>query len=247
MDADLIVRHIVSGFVVVDADWMVRAANPKACSLLRRPVQEIQGQRLWDLLPGLQGGNGELELRAARGSRLERRFEYFSPSLYNWFEMWAVAASPDELYVFFLDVSDRARAIQSDAVREALRRILMDAPVAISITRGADHRYELLNHAARALVGGRDLEGMTARNALPEVDPSLFAMIDDVYRSGKPVTLRDLQVTYDREGDGRLYTGTFDVTYLPMRGSDGGIEGLIQTAVETTTFADARRTIESTP
>ena len=34
--------------------------------------------------------------------------------------------------------------------------------------------------------------------------------------SGEPLTLKDLEVTYDREGDGTLYRGTFDVTYQPF-------------------------------
>ena len=102
--------------------------------------------------------------------------------------------------------SPTARARQSDAVRESLRHILMDAPVAIMITRGAEHRFELVNTAARVLVGGRNLEGLAARAALPEVDPALFAIIDQVYETGEPVTMRDLVVTYDRNGDGQPYT-----------------------------------------
>jgi PAS domain-containing protein len=241
LDAALILRHIVAGFLAVDADWTVRVANPKACTLLRRPTPEIEGHSLWEAFPGLGESTAAADLRAAVGGRIERRYEVFSPTLYNWFELWAVPTSDGDLYLFFQDVTDRARAIQSDAVREALRRTLMDAPISITITRGAEHRYELLNQGARALVGGRDLEGMTARNALPEVDSRLFDVLDQVYRTGEPITLRDLEVTYDREGDGTLYTGVFDITYQPMRGADGSVEGLIQTAVETTAYAAARR------
>ena len=243
LDGHLIVRHILAGFLSVDAKWVVQVANPKACTLLRRPATEIEGLDLWAAFPGLADSPVAHELRGAAKGRIERRYELFSASLYNWFELWAVPAPSGGIYLYFTDVTDRARAIQSDAVREALRRTLMDAPIAISITRGAEHRYELLNNAARALVGGRNLEGMTARNALPDVDERLFALIDEVYRSGEPTTLRDLEVTYDRMGDGVPYTGTFDVTYQPMRGTDGGVEGLIQTAVETTPYAAMRRAL----
>ena len=117
----------------------------------------------------------------------------------------------------------------------------MDAPVAITITRGAEHRFELLNTAARSLVGGRNLEGLAARAALPEVDPTLFEIIDRVFETGEPLTMHDLVVTYDRNGDGQPYTGTFDITYQPLRGTNGEIEGTIQTSVETTGYATARR------
>ncbi len=239
MNADIIVRHIISGFLLVDADWMVRAANPRASSLLRRPSNEIEGKSLWDAIPGLRDTSAADKLKSSESGTVERRTEFFSPSLYNWFEIWCVPDGPDVRYVFFLDVTDRARTMQSDAVRESLRHILMDAPVAIIITRGAEHRFELINTAARALLGGRNLEGLAVRAALPEVDPKLFEIIDGVFETGEPVTLRDLVVTYDRNGDGQLYTGTFDVSYLPLRSTNGAIEGTIQTSVETTHYTAA--------
>ena len=234
LNAELLVRHMAAGFLLVDSEWVVRLANPKASTLLRRSVADIEGGALWDAFPGLGGTPAEQQLRIVPQGRVERRFEFFSPSLYNWFEIWAIPAPGPALYVYFIDVSDRARLMRTEAVQESVRQILHQAPVAISITRGPEHRYELTNAAARALVGGRALEGVLARRALPEVDPALFDILDRVYESGTPLTLHDLEVTYDREGDGTLYTGTFDVMYQPMRASDGNVEGIIQIAVETT-------------
>ncbi|MBA3645459.1 MAG: PAS domain-containing protein [Gemmatimonadaceae bacterium] len=239
MNADVIVRHIVAGFFLVDADWMVRLGNPRASTLLRRPLSDIEGKALWDAIPGLRNTSAADKLMSSGSGTIERRTEFFSPTLYNWFEIWCVPDGPDVRYVFFTDVTDRARAMQSDAVRESLRHILMDAPVAITVTKGADHRLEMINTAARALLGDRNLEGLTLRAALPEVDSKIFELIDGVFETGEPVTMRDLVVTYDRNGDGHMYTGTFDVTYLPLRSTSGEIEGTIQTAVETTRYTAA--------
>ena len=241
MNADIIIRHIVAGFLCVDHEWVVRRVNARASTMLRKPNRDLEGRTLWEAFPGLAGTNAERVLRAVPLTPTEQRFDVFAPELYNWFEGWAVQGDAGEIYIFFRDVTDRERAIHTEALRKSLRRVLMDAPVAISITRGPEHRYELINNAARGLIGGRDLEGLTARNALPTVDQALFAILDNVYRTGEPVTLQDLEVTYDREGDGVLYTGSFDVTYQPMRETDGKISGIIQTAVETTAFASARR------
>lgn len=241
MNADIIVRHIGIGFLAVDADWNVRTSNTRASTLLRRRSGEIDGKPLWDAIPGLRDTSAADELKSAESGTVERRCEFFSPSLYNWFEIWCVPDGPDIRYVFFQDVTDRARAMQSDAVRESLRHILMDAPVAITITRGAEHRFEMLNAAARALVGGRNLEGLAARAALPEVDPMLFDILDRVYKTGERVALQDVVITYDRHGDGQSYTGTFDLLYLPLQSAAGQIEGIIQTSVETTRYAAARR------
>lgn len=241
MNAEIIIRHIVAGFLCVNTEWVVQRVNARASTMLRKPNPDIEGRTLWEVFPGLAGTSAEQVLRTVPLTGTEQRFDIFVPELYNWFEGWAVRGDPGEIYVYFRDVSDRERAIQTEALRESLRRVLMDAPVAISITRGPQHRYELLNNASRELVGGRDLEGLTVRNALPGVDESLFAIMDNVYRTGEPVTLQDLEVTYDRKGDGVLYTGSFDVTYQPMRDTDDTISGIIQTAVETTAFAAARR------
>ncbi len=241
MNAEIIVRHIIAGFLCVNHEWVVQRVNARASTMLRKPSRDIEGKTLWEAFPGLAGTSAERVLRTVPLTRTEQRFEIFAPELYNWFEGWSVRGDDGEIYVFFRDVSDRERAIQTEALRASLRRVLMDAPVAISITRGPEHRYELINNASRGLIGGRNLEGLTARNALPEVDESLFAILDNVYRTGEAVTLQDLEVSYDREGDGVLYTGSFDVTYQPMRDTDDKVSGIIQTAVETTAFASARR------
>ena len=241
MNSEIIIQHITVGFLALDRQWVVKRANARASTLLRKAHREIEGRSVWEAFPGLAGTTAERTLRAVALTRFEQRFDVFAAELYNWFEGWAVQGDADEYYVFFRDVTDRERALHTEALRESLRRVLMDAPVAISITRGPEHRYELVNSAARRLIGGRNLEGLTARNALPEVDQSLFAILDNVYSTGEPIALQDLEVKYDREGNGVLYTGSFDVTYQPMRDTDGRISGIIQTAVETTAFAAARK------
>lgn len=236
MDAELIIRHMLAGFLAVGPDWRIQRVNPRAESLLRRSAADLQTLVLWDAVPDLRGSPAQRELMAAPSGRVERRVRHFSPSLYNWFELWAVPAEGG-VYVFFQDVSDRARLMQSDAVRDALRQLLEHAPIAVSIMRGPDHRFDFMSAAARALVGGRSLEGRTARAALPDLDPAVFAMFDRVYTTGDPVTMHELELSYDRDGDGGRYTGTFNATYQPVREVDGSVSGLIAVTVETT---DAR-------
>ncbi len=247
MNAEIIIDNMIAGFIALNAEGVVTKANARSAAMLRKPIGEIEGQTIWSTFPGMAGSNGEREIRQVLATGAQRRFEMFSPPLYNWFQVTAVPAGPDEIYVFFKDVTDRERAMQSDAVRESLRRILMDAPVAITITRGPEHRIELMNNSSRAIVGGRDLEGLTMRNALPEVDDALFEIMDGVYRNGERITLADLGVTFDREGNGVMHTGVFDVTYQPMRDTTGTVVGVISTSVETTGYSSARKALQSQP
>ncbi|MBW3629982.1 MAG: hypothetical protein KY464_11880, partial [Gemmatimonadetes bacterium] len=89
------------------------------------------------------------------------------------------------------------------------------------------------------LLGGRDLEGQTVRNSLPELEgQGLFEILDEVYRSGKPFEGKAITITYDRAGNGEMYTGVFDTLYQPILGIDGTISGVMSISVEVTDKPD---------
>lgn len=232
LNADVIIEHMIAGFIALDSNGLVLRINARLGNMLRVPPDQIVGSTIFEALPDLAGAKGEMVVREGLATRSTRKFEHFSPSLYNWFDILIVPVPPDQTYLFVRDVSDRERAIQSEGMREALRRVLGDAPIAITLTSGSDHRIDLMNSAARALVGGRNFEGQTMRSALPDIDEVFFHMIDRVFESGEAMTVPDLEVTYDRNGDGFLYTGTFNVTYQPMRDATGVVTGIMSTSVE---------------
>lgn len=234
MNAEIIIEHMIAGFMAVDGSGVVKKVNPRLANMVRIPVREIEGRSVFDVIPDLAGSRAEGMMRDAIKAKTSRRVDMFSPSLYNWFEIIVVPTDPDEVYLFIRDVTDRERGIQTDAMREALRRVLGEAPIAITIMAGPEHRIEMMNNATRALLGGRNMEGMTMRTALPELDESFFGMMDTVFQSGEAMTIPNLEVTYDREGKGKMYTGCFDVTYQPMRDATGVITGIMSTSVERT-------------
>jgi hypothetical protein len=202
------------------------------------------GASLAQSIADFAGSRAEEQLRGVMDGTFERRIDHFSPSRYSWYEIRAVPHG-DEVVLFLRDVSDRVRQTRSDAVREAVRQIVNDAPVAITITRGAEHRYELVNSMSRTLIGGRDVEGRAARLAFPEIEESMFDILDQVYTTGKPFTSRYLEVAFDRAGDGTLARGTFDVTYQPLFEADGTVSGILSVSVETTPYVEERRRLAS--
>lgn len=242
ISADFVFRHTSDAIVLLDGAGRVTYANGRAETLLQLDISRVVGQPIRSWLPDFEGSRAEAQLWDVKQTALERRVEHFSPSRYTWYELRAVRQG-DHLVLFLRDVSDRARLARTDAVREALRQVIMDAPVAISITRGPDHRYEIVNNMARRLIGNREVEGRTARAAFPEIDQSMFAILDDVYRTGKPVSITDLEVSFDRDESGKLVKGLFDVTYQPMLEADGSVSGILSTSVETTNYAAERRRI----
>jgi PAS domain-containing protein len=118
----------------------------------------------------------------------------------------------------------------------------MHAPVAISLTRGPDHRYEVVNARLQELVGRRDLEGRLVRNAFPELEGSgLFELLDEVYRSGVPYVGRNVPVRYDRDGGGAPYDAIFDFTYQPLLEADGRVWGIMTVATDVTEYVRERQ------
>jgi PAS domain-containing protein len=232
MATDRLLQYISDGYLQVGADWRVRAANARVEGLLLRHGQPVVGCTLWEVMPDILGSPAEREIRAVAAGTVPRRVEHFSPTKYIWVEAFVVPGA-DGCELFVQNVSNRAKVMETDAVRAAVRRILMHAPVAISITRGPEHRYEMLNARAQEIVGRRDVEGQLARTAFPELAGSgLFEVLDEVYRTGVPYVGRAVPVRYDREGDGTLVDAVFDFTYQPLLEPDGRVWGIMSVAVE---------------
>lgn len=119
---------------------------------------------------------------------------------------------------------------------------LMRAPVAIAMWRGAEHTYVVANERYQQLVGKRELVGKTLRAAFPElVGSELFAMFDQVYRTGTPVVVHEMPVRFDRHGDGHVVDGWFAFNLDPVRDPDGSVTGLMAAAIEVTDQVLARR------
>ena len=130
------------------------------------------------------------------------------------------------------DITDRVRALRDSAVREGMRSILERVPVAITITRGQEHRIELQNAYSRSLVNGRDLEGTTLANAIPEAKVQGFiAVLDKVFATGEVFVGKEMLFIYDRDASGREDRAYFDITYQPIFETDGHVSGILHLAL----------------
>ncbi|MBW3570912.1 MAG: PAS domain S-box protein [Gemmatimonadetes bacterium] len=138
----------------------------------------------------------------------------------------------------------RARAA-AERARAALAEVFRQAPVAICVTRGPGHVFELANPLYRELLGGRDPTGRPVRQVLPEVEgQGLFEILDRVYASGRPFTADAFRIHYDRAGTGSPQEAFFNLVYHPLRDEQGTVTGLVTVATEVTEQVQARRAAE---
>ena len=159
---------------------------------------------------------------------------------------------PFRVYTLFSDITEEVRAERErqrlmEAEREArqqMTRVLEQAPVAISVTRGAAHQFELANASYRRLLSGRELLGRPAREALAEMDAAVFTRLDRVYATGEPFIGVEIPVRYDRDNSGALTEAYFNLVYQPLRDASGAVTGIVTVANEVTDQVAARRAAE---
>ncbi|MGZ5201799.1 MAG: hybrid sensor histidine kinase/response regulator [Telluria sp.] len=121
--------------------------------------------------------------------------------------------------------------VLAEAYRKEENKRLTDlfeqAPGIMAVLRGPEHVFELCNNSYRQLLGGRKLIGLTARQALPEVEgQGFFELLDSVYRSGEPFVGRASRLRIQLEPGGPLEERFIDFIYQPIRDAAGAVAGI---------------------
>ncbi|HEV7991408.1 MAG TPA: PAS domain-containing protein [Gemmatimonadaceae bacterium] len=152
-----------------------------------------------------------------------------------------------------LDVTEqvRARRMSEDAAeaiaraRRQLEEALSQAPVAIAVLDGPEHRFALANARYDALVGRSGFVGRTVRDAFPELaEQGIFELLDEVYRTGKPFVASELAVTLARGEGTEPEEGIFDLVYQPIHGESGDVSSIVAVAVDVTDQVRSRHEVE---
>jgi PAS domain-containing protein len=132
--------------------------------------------------------------------------------------------------------------VRNQAILAEVRSILENAPVAIRITRGKEHRVEMVNARSRLLFPGRKVEGLSLRLALPELEgQGYFEILDQVFATGKPYEGREMFVRYYDDRKSEITDGYFDIIYQPLFEIDGQVSGILSMATNVTQRLHDRR------
>jgi PAS domain S-box-containing protein len=159
--------------------------------------------------------------------------------------------------VTFRDITERRR--NEDRIRELLheqfaaaraefqyaqlRDILAQAPAVICVSRGARHVIETVNEQCRELVGGRDVLGLTMREAFPDIEHRRLALMDRAFETGEPARATELAVMMETaEGAEQRY---YNAVYQPLRDETGIVYGLMTHAVDVTREVQARQQLQA--
>ncbi|MBD1937094.1 PAS domain-containing protein [Microcoleus sp. FACHB-68] len=117
--------------------------------------------------------------------------------------------------------------------REFLETLVENAPIGIAAVKGADHRYILANPTYNAIPGvvNRSVVGQTVAEVFPlSAARSAGVFIEDVYRTGKSVIVRNYQVC---AGSGGKQT-YWNIDHVPLFGLEDQVDCVLILAQEVT-------------
>ncbi|UBV45411.1 PAS domain-containing protein (plasmid) [Deinococcus taeanensis] len=233
---------LLQGLVAVDSALQVTFFNERARFLLRKPGLRA-GVHLQEMFPGLAEDKMWSEFHRAVNQRVSVEFDVFHPALFRWHEIRVVPDEDGGLVLLFRDVTERQWTIEKDTEHAYLRNLFQEAPVAVYVLRGPQHQFEYCNDFARNLVGGRPLEGLTVREAFPELQgQGYFELLDQVYTTETPFHGREMPAVLTDPATGETRNLVVNFSYIPFRGFDAKVTGILSLTVDVTAYVAGTRT-----
>ncbi|CAN5491681.1 PAS domain-containing protein [soil metagenome] len=118
---------------------------------------------------------------------------------------------------------------------EFLRGLFAQAPGFMAVMQGPRHVFALANEPYLELTGHRELIGLPFADAMPEAAEQGFAaLLDEVYRTGKPYSGRSIVAWIKRSGDGPLERRSVDFVFQPIRAISGLVVGIFVEGTDVT-------------
>ncbi len=122
----------------------------------------------------------------------------------------------------------------AEAAKQQLQTVFAQAPAAVAVTEGPEHRFVLANKGYEMLAGRTIELGRTFRDMLPEIVEQGFEdLLSRVYRTGEPYVANESPAMVSRDG-GPPVQGWYDFVYQPLVDADGRVTGVLQQGIDVT-------------
>ncbi|GHO46604.1 PAS domain-containing sensor histidine kinase [Ktedonospora formicarum] len=142
----------------------------------------------------------------------------------------------------------RLQALQAqkegENARANLFRVLMQAPIPISVVDGKEFRFVLVNPYAQCFTSGRAQLGQTIYESVPEFAEQITYMLKRVQETGIEQSISEKRILLNC-GQGEAPIEKFaNVVHQPMFSANGEIDGIIIIATDVTKQVQDRQKIE---
>jgi PAS domain S-box-containing protein len=108
-DIERVLNQLNDHYAAYDLDWRYVFVNAKAAEVLGLPVNQLIGNRIWDLFPDAVGNDYYRVLHQALAEQRDLVFEFFYAPFNRWFEN-RIYASPEGVAVLGTDITERKLA-----------------------------------------------------------------------------------------------------------------------------------------
>ena len=136
----------------------------------------------------------------------------------------------------------RAARAAAERAEARLREVFTHAPTFMAVLRGENHVFEYVNSSYYQLTGHRELIGLPARDALPEIRSQGFEeLLDEVIATGKPYVGREIAVLLSRSPGAEPEQRFLDFVYYPITEADGTRSGVVAHGSDVTDHVLSRR------
>lgn len=142
-----------------------------------------------------------------------------------------VVETTDKVNVQRTLVAERVAVMEANKRLSAesifLRDLFEQAPSFMAIMSGPAHVFVLANKSYQQLIGGRNVVGLTIRDALPEiVDQGFVGLMDNVLKTGTPYIGTGTRMMLNQTVGGVAGERFLDFIYQPIRNSEGHVSGI---------------------
>lgn len=202
-------ESMTDGFVALDKNWRYLYVNRRAAEMFARKPEDLVGRHIWTEFP--EGVNQPF-YKAYHQAMAEQApitiEDYYAP-WDRWFEN-RIFPSPDALYIFFQDITERKRSEQ--ALRETnqlLDSIIEHIPDMIFVKDARTLRFVRFNQAGEALLGysREDLIGKSDHDFFPKAQADSFTAKDyQVLKDGHLVDIAEEPLQTRHQGTRILHT-----------------------------------------
>jgi PAS domain S-box-containing protein len=197
-------------------------------------VWDVMGPQIAQVMSG-QGAIAEEDALVAV-TRHGRREEVYWTYTYNPIFDPAGAAGIGGVLVICAETTQEVFAKRQAATElRHLAELFEQSPTFMAMLRGPQHRYELANPAYLRLAGNREVIGRTVAEALPEtVEQGFVALLDQVYRTGKPYIATGATYEMRNSDNGLVSAYLLDFVYQPIKEPSGAVTGIFVEGADVT-------------
>jgi PAS domain S-box-containing protein len=140
------------------------------------------------------------------------------------------------------DASEK-HSVDADVQIRRLQEMFFQSPSFSALLHGPEHRFVLTNPAYQQLIGHRDVIGLTAREAVPEVEQQGFIeLLDSAFTTGEAFVGKDVKIVLQRSAGNPPETHYVDFVCQPIKDGAGNVTSIFVEGVDIT---DRHRTEEA--